>query len=506
MNKETALKILELDKGASFDEIRIQYRDLVSIWHPDRHINNERLRKKAEDKIKEINAAFDFLKRNYLDEKNKSPTTSTNQSSSTDKNRIITCEHCGSKNIYNGFELSVNPICKTCKRHVKKVNPENRTPCGDNKCTGIINENGRCGYCGKTLAEGKEENIRRHNKHEDYFASAHKQKKERPYGWVFFLILIGIFFSVSYFDNQTTNTNNSVSKRTDKERDNYIDIRSANPFSGNLNVNSSELDKAITDKFINEFNYTRDECIQIQKCLNTLGFSVGNPDGIIGKDSKKSLNQLVQVFGIPISDIDSDNFLRFLKHNVVIATFHPDWRRIYQDPNGINKWINSLGNKQKTSINNLLLKSNPIKISTLLNQYKFYRDAPSPVYRPTTGVIYSNGNECVAPLRISTRNSDIDYYVKLVEPGSLFPDLTLYIRGGDHIETNVPLGKFELKYAVGKTWYGEQYLFGKQTQYSKTEKIFDFKIVGNQISGYTVELYLQSHGNLRTKGISMYDF
>ena len=51
-------KILELDQEPSMDEVREAYVDMVVVWHPDRFTNNPRLRKKAEEKLKEINIAY----------------------------------------------------------------------------------------------------------------------------------------------------------------------------------------------------------------------------------------------------------------------------------------------------------------------------------------------------------------------------------------------------------------------------------------------------------------
>jgi curved DNA-binding protein CbpA len=59
------IEILGLKPGASQDEVSKAYRDLVNVWHPDRFVGNPRLQKKAEEKIKEINAAYECIKSFY---------------------------------------------------------------------------------------------------------------------------------------------------------------------------------------------------------------------------------------------------------------------------------------------------------------------------------------------------------------------------------------------------------------------------------------------------------
>lgn len=54
--------VLELKSGASLDQIKKAWRDLVMVWHPDRFPNNEGLQRKAGERLKEINAAYEMLK------------------------------------------------------------------------------------------------------------------------------------------------------------------------------------------------------------------------------------------------------------------------------------------------------------------------------------------------------------------------------------------------------------------------------------------------------------
>ena len=54
-------QILDLEPGASPEEVKQAYRDMVKVWHPDRFGSDERLRGKAEEMQKEINLAFERL-------------------------------------------------------------------------------------------------------------------------------------------------------------------------------------------------------------------------------------------------------------------------------------------------------------------------------------------------------------------------------------------------------------------------------------------------------------
>ena len=56
-------EILGLKPGASPDEVKLAYRDLAMVWHPDRFAaNNPRLKEKAQEELKKINAAYEVLK------------------------------------------------------------------------------------------------------------------------------------------------------------------------------------------------------------------------------------------------------------------------------------------------------------------------------------------------------------------------------------------------------------------------------------------------------------
>jgi len=62
MTVRRSFQVLELAPGASLNDVRQAYKDMANIWHPDRFSGNPRLQHKAEQKLKEINAAHETLK------------------------------------------------------------------------------------------------------------------------------------------------------------------------------------------------------------------------------------------------------------------------------------------------------------------------------------------------------------------------------------------------------------------------------------------------------------
>jgi hypothetical protein len=55
------LELLDLPDAFAEAQLKQAYHDLVQVWHPDKHSHNERLRKKADEKMKEINHAYEVL-------------------------------------------------------------------------------------------------------------------------------------------------------------------------------------------------------------------------------------------------------------------------------------------------------------------------------------------------------------------------------------------------------------------------------------------------------------
>jgi hypothetical protein len=55
------LELFDLPDAFTEAQLKQAYHDLVQVWHPDKHSHNERLRQKADEKMKEINQAYEGL-------------------------------------------------------------------------------------------------------------------------------------------------------------------------------------------------------------------------------------------------------------------------------------------------------------------------------------------------------------------------------------------------------------------------------------------------------------
>lgn len=131
--------------------------------------------------------------------------------------------------------------------------------------------------------------------------------------------------------------------------------------------------------------------------------------------------------------------------------------------------------------------------------------------RPINGfVIRSTKAECVAPFSIVTSNSD-DYFVKLTDQSTGVDVLSIYIHGGETVETLVPLGTYVMKYASGSNWLGTERLFGASTRFNKGRGSLQFykepaTSRGFTIVGHTVTLTRVRNGNFSTESMDQSDF
>jgi hypothetical protein len=62
MRLDDEYRLLDLDPGASDEEVKRACRDLTKVWHPDRFGNDPRLRHKAEEKLKAVLEAYETIR------------------------------------------------------------------------------------------------------------------------------------------------------------------------------------------------------------------------------------------------------------------------------------------------------------------------------------------------------------------------------------------------------------------------------------------------------------
>lgn len=61
MTTDKAYELLGVKPGVSNRELKAVHRDLAKVWHPDRFLHDPRLQEKAQEKLKEINEAYELL-------------------------------------------------------------------------------------------------------------------------------------------------------------------------------------------------------------------------------------------------------------------------------------------------------------------------------------------------------------------------------------------------------------------------------------------------------------
>lgn len=125
---------------------------------------------------------------------------------------------------------------------------------------------------------------------------------------------------------------------------------------------------------------------------------------------------------------------------------------------------------------------------------------------PMNGAVQSfSSARRMAPFEIKS-DAGSHYLVKLADAVSGRDVLSVFVRGGQTVNIDVPLGTYVVKHASGEQWYGYVHLFGPQTSYSKAETPFSFTSANGRISGYTMTLYKVVDGNLRSEEIDAEEF
>lgn len=243
MDLRQAYKILEIPESSSMPEIKQVYRDLANIWHPDRHMQNERLQTKALEKMKELNAAYDCI---CLHLKAERATVFIDDESKHEGSTqtVIVCQECGTKNRARSPINDSGAKCGRCGnylfRHEKQKWQSEGDFCGYGDCIGIIGSTGRCTKCGKTYEEGiaaYKYKAERRRQQQSQHKSRSRRKKAIVYGSVgvgiLLLFLLIINSSQSPSGNRTGLQNTPVNP-------NRLRTGSA-PYTGEIRLGESKI-------------------------------------------------------------------------------------------------------------------------------------------------------------------------------------------------------------------------------------------------------------------------
>ncbi|MCF4970580.1 hypothetical protein [Nostoc sp. CMAA1605] len=150
-------------------------------------------------------------------------------------------------------------------------------------------------------------------------------------------------------------------------------------------------------------------------------------------------------------------------------------------------------------------------IKTLNTNHTVYQVAQVPKVQrlPANGVVKrywnSKSQTILAPLNIYTRGTQ-HYFIKVVDSKSNKSAMTVFIHANKNAAIKLPIGTYKIKYATGKQWYGVKDLFGVNTAYNQVEKQLVFDVQGDKVRGYSLYLYPQVNGNLKTTPINRQQF
>ncbi len=120
---------------------------------------------------------------------------------------------------------------------------------------------------------------------------------------------------------------------------------------------------------------------------------------------------------------------------------------------------------------------------------------------PAGRVLFLGTGDRVAPFAV-TAPSGSDVLVRLESTRTKKGALDIYIGRGRTVKTDVPIGAFRVKFALGEQWFGRRQLFGPQTLTSEADRIATFEATPSGYKGVTIVLELRSDGNLNRAPIS----
>lgn len=445
MDVKRCFKILEIRETDAADEIKRAYRDLITIWHPDRYAHHPRLQKKATEKVKELNAAYHCLMAHLSRPK-----------------PAVTLKNAGAR----GPSSPVSVICPGC-RTLNRLQAD-----------AWVRQR-KCVYCNHPLLAEDPGSAQQ----EDAAASVRGYrtspgaKGRRGVRWVLLAAAVGAACWYGYgayveragLPRQTTRVGGP---------------RALQP--GDLWAG-------------------REQALEIQRFLRQLGYDAGAKNGPPGQGAVEAVNRFRADFGVPFADGRGDRLLSALKRHAAIARRHSDWPMIQQSA-AFDRWIEEQALTAPEICRRIAASGAAEQVASMLDAFKFDQTRPDPRPLPRNGVMHRRFAKGLAPLTIETRLDGRHYYVKLIREADGSEALTAFVKSGATLTEHVPVGTYRLKYAVGDKWYGEKWLFGGETVFHVMDQALEFKLKGSEIMGYRFKLYSKPLGRAKAHKTYAFDF
>ena len=147
---------------------------------------------------------------------------------------------------------------------------------------------------------------------------------------------------------------------------------------------------------------------------------------------------------------------------------------------------------------------------------------PKPMFVYNGKMFITPEYECVSPFTVIA-DSNTDYYIYLkyqwaptnttekrsIKSKATYPyesDIAFYLKAGQTVSIDVPIGVYKLYYATGSTFFDTKLLFGSSTRCFDSDDLLKFYADSEYYQGHTITLKPVSYGNFDTDPINKSEF
>jgi peptidoglycan hydrolase-like protein with peptidoglycan-binding domain len=365
--------------------------------------------------------------------------------------------------------------------------------CGNGKCVGFIEKNGRCNLCGLTYEEGVEKGKGSVSPRPIGTVGSRKIDWSSVGQWIFGICVIVWLIWLVNNGGQSTKQSSYNTPHLSQSY-NTPQSTSANATTPNMSQSPSLSPDASASEAPNRpsIQYTR----EAQRLLTELGYEPGPVDGQYGRRTADAVKAFQKDFALTQDGWIDQSLLNSLEN---FLNSRKKAKTDIKAPDAANEDLSSKRRVQHSTTGEYTSSPTP---QGVWEWEPTYPEQPLP---HTGSVRTFTAEERIAPFEIKAAQGS-HYLLKLVDAYTHASILTVFVRSGTTVNVDVPLGTYEVRYASGTSWYGYKHFFGPDTAYNKADTRFTFKMLGNQVRGFTITLYQVAHGNLHTSAIGPMDF